>query len=207
MMYPANLARMIPTLAGLTLELVPHCASVRPADWPGDPIARPLAETGHRQAVDLATRIGTDVVAIWSSPMLRCIQTVRPLARAAGLPVEQLPELRDTQDFAEPRTWKHGILAPVAEPVAGAWAAGRGIRALLTIAEHHPGGRVVAASHGDLIPVLLSTLCAIYAVPPPSATPDRGGWWNLHFTPTALTITPRAPLLDEKRDGQQARCP
>jgi broad specificity phosphatase PhoE len=190
---------MIPTLDGLALELVPHCASVRPADWSGGPRERPLTETGHRQAADLATRIGSDVAAIWSSPMLRCIQTVQPLARATGLPVAHLPALGDTQDFAEPRTWKHGILAPVAEPLAGAWAAGRGLRAVLTIAQHHPDGRVVAASHGDLVPVLLSALCATYAVPPPDAVPDRGGWWTLHFTPTTLTITPHAPLLDEPR--------
>ncbi|BCJ38401.1 hypothetical protein Athai_59040 [Actinocatenispora thailandica] len=186
---------MIPTLDGLTLDLVPHCASVQPSDWPGAHDERPLTEAGHQQAVALASRIGAGIAAIFSSPMLRCLQTVQPLADATGLPIERLPELRDTEDFGEPRAWKDGFLAPVSGPVAGAWAAGRGLRAVLTIAHRVPGRRVVATSHGDLIPVLLSTLCATYEVPPPAVLPDRGGWWTLHFTGATIGVTPHAPLL------------
>jgi broad specificity phosphatase PhoE len=192
---------VIPTLDGHILELVPHCASVRPADWSGDHSERPLTQAGHQQAATLADRIGPDVAAICSSPMLRCMHTVQPLARATGLPIEQLPELRDTQDFGEPRTWKHGPLAPIADPVAGAWAAGRGLRALLTIAERHPGSRVVAASHGDLIPILLAMLCASYEVAAPEVGPDRGGWWTLRFGDATVGLTAHASLVGDRPLG------
>jgi broad specificity phosphatase PhoE len=39
------------------------------------------------------------------------------------------------------------------------------MRAVALIMDAHPGGRVVAASHGDVIPVLLATLSNSFAIP------------------------------------------
>ena len=73
--------------------------------------------------------------------------------------------------------------------VSGARAAGRMLRAVSVMMAAHPGGRVVAASHGDVIPVLLSTLSGAFAV---DSQPwvGRGGWYTLRFAPGELTVTP-----------------
>lgn len=173
---------------GLTLELVPHSASVSPERWTGDHAIRPLSEAGHQQAKELVETMGTDVDAIYSSPALRCLQTVQPLARAAGLPIVELVELLDTKEFAEPHEWTQGIFKPVREAIGGGWAAGHGLRALVTMAESHPGGRVVAASHGDIIPTFFAMLCAVNDVPLPKV-PQRGGWYTVRFAEGSFTIT------------------
>lgn len=172
----------------LTLELVPHCASVRPRKWTGEHSVRPLSELGHQQAAALVAALGTDIEAIYSSPALRCIQTVQPLAQATGLPIVELPELLDTQGFAEPAQWTQQLFKPVDQEIGGAWAAGHGIRALATIARQYPDKRAVAASHGDIIPALLAMLCAAFDVPLPKM-PERGGWHTIHIKDDRCTIT------------------
>src|SRR5215469_6181097 len=170
-------------LDSFVLELVPHCASVPPDGWNGDHLIRPLTDVGMRQAESLAAALGTDVGAIYSSPALRCRQTVKPLADATALPVFELAELLDTRQFAEPVEWTERTFLPIAQPVGGAWTAGLGLRALMTIAGQHPGSRVVAASHGDIIPVFVAMLCAWRGVPLP-AVADRGGWYTIRFAPS-----------------------
>jgi broad specificity phosphatase PhoE len=71
----------------LTVELIPHCTSVNRDGWVGSHDVRPLAELGMWQAAALVTAIGSGVEGIYSSPTVRCRQTVEPLAAAAGLPV------------------------------------------------------------------------------------------------------------------------
>ena len=173
---------------GFVLELVPHCASVRPEGWADDHDVRPLSELGHQQAKALVEALGTDVEAIYSSPALRCLQTVEPLAEATGLPIVELVELRDARGFVEPRQWTHGIFEPVADAVGGGWAGGRGLRALMTMARRHPRGRVVACSHGDIIPVFLAMLCGANDVPLPTV-PGRGGWYSVRFDAGSFTVT------------------
>jgi broad specificity phosphatase PhoE len=86
----------------LTIELIPHCTSVTRDGWAGSHDVRPLAELGMRQAEALVAVIGSDVDGIYSSPAMRCRQTVGPLAVAAGLPVHDLAELYEAGDFGEP---------------------------------------------------------------------------------------------------------
>jgi len=164
----------------MILELVPHCESTSPQGWTGDHDLRPLTETGHQQAQALASALGTGIDAIYSSPALRCLQTVQPLAEALGRPIVEMPELLETRRFAEPRAWTEGGFQPIAQAVGGAWTAGRAFRAMTAIARKHPGRRVVACTHGDVIPALLAMLCGAYeaALPP---LPARGGWYTLRF--------------------------
>lgn len=173
---------------GFSLDLIPHCASVRPEAWTGDHDIRPLSELGHQQARALAGALGTGMDAIYSSPALRCVQTVQPLAQAAGLPIVELAELLETRGFAEPHQWTQGIYRPIAAAIGGGWAAGHGLRALVTMARHHPGGRVVASSHGDIIPAFFAMLCAVSDVPLPS-WPGRGGWYTVRFDGASFTVT------------------
>ncbi|MEV4179537.1 histidine phosphatase family protein [Nonomuraea sp. NPDC049709] len=180
---------MIP--GDFVLELVPHCASVPREGWAGDHDLRPLSEQGRRQAEALVPALGTGIDAIFSSPALRCGQTVRPLAAAAGRPVEALDTLAESGGFTQPPDWVHGVLAPMGGAVGGAYATGRMLRAVATMSARHPGRRVVAASHGDVIPVLLATLCAFCEAPPPALV-GRGGWYTLRFDHHTVTITSRS---------------
>jgi 8-oxo-dGTP diphosphatase len=179
---------MVSFPADLTLELIPHCASVPPQGWAGDHLVRPLTELGLQQAQALVEAVGIDVDAIYSSPALRCLQTIGPLARVAGQDIIQLAELLDTQDFAEPQRWTQDVYPFIAGPVGGSWSAGCGLRALLVVARGHEGGRVVAASHGDIIPAFLAMLCAAFGVPLPRV-PVRGGWYTLRFASDTFTVT------------------
>ncbi len=186
---------MMSIFDGFTLELVPHCASVPPDGWTGDHDVRPLTEVGHRQASALADDMPRGLDGIYSSPALRCLQTIWPLARAAGHPVTTLPGLRDTQQFAAPRQWTLGTFQPIGQAIGGSWAAGSALRALTVMARRHEGGRAVAASHGDIIPAFLAMLCASCAVPVPvPGWPGRGGWYTLRFgaESVAITMTPSA---------------
>jgi 8-oxo-dGTP pyrophosphatase MutT (NUDIX family)/phosphohistidine phosphatase SixA len=78
------------------LYVVRHAkAGVREA-WSGPDEERPLTRRGRKQALRLIDRFrGLDIQRILSSPFVRCIQTVEPLAEARWLPVEVATELRE----------------------------------------------------------------------------------------------------------------
>ena len=74
--------------------LVRHAHAGSKAEWDGPDQARPLSETGRRQAAGLVDRLRRyPVHRILSSPAERCLQTVRPLARLRGLAVEETDAL------------------------------------------------------------------------------------------------------------------
>jgi 8-oxo-dGTP diphosphatase len=175
----------------LTIELIPHCTSAPRDGWTASHDVRPLAGLGMRQAEALAAVIGTGVDGIYSSPAVRCRQSVAPLAAAAGLPVHDLAELYEAGDFGEPAAGQVPEL--MARALGGAWAAGRMLRAVTLMRDAHPGGRAAAASHGDVIPVLLATLSSTFVIPRPPHV-ARGGWYTLQFTPDGLTVTPHDPV-------------
>jgi 8-oxo-dGTP diphosphatase len=178
----------------LTVEQIPHCTSVPRGGWVGSHDVRPLAELGLRQADALVAAVGTDVDGIYSSPAARCRQTVGPLAAAAGLEVRDLAELYEAGDFSEPTAADPGGKSELmAHAVGGAWAAGRMLRAIAIMAEAHPGGRVAAASHGDVVPAVLASLASAYEVTWPRHV-GRGGWYTLRFTAGDVDITAHNPV-------------
>src|SRR5262245_33307409 len=68
--------------------------------WDGADEARPASKNGRRQAVALADRLETEgVSALISSPALRCIQTVEPLADRLGLKIEIDDRLAEGSPF------------------------------------------------------------------------------------------------------------
>lgn len=153
--------------------LVPHCISVPRDGWVGSHDHRPLSDAGHEQARALVAAIGP-VDAVYSSPALRCVQTVQRLADAAGRPVNLLPELYETDDFREPAEWVGGVYAPMGQAISGAWVAGRALAALKRL----PAGRVVVCSHGDVIPPVLALLAGASGRPLPPVV-KRGSWHEL----------------------------
>ena len=78
------------------LHMVRHADAGNRMAWVGDDFQRPLDEFGQMQAeaigVELASR---PVRRILSSPAVRCVDTVEPLGRALGLPVETVDELAE----------------------------------------------------------------------------------------------------------------
>jgi phosphohistidine phosphatase SixA len=73
----------------VTSVLLRHAAAGHRAHWDGDDFHRPLDAEGRRQAaalVELLRPLG--VRRVVSSPYVRCLETVRPLAAALEVPVE-----------------------------------------------------------------------------------------------------------------------
>jgi 8-oxo-dGTP diphosphatase len=69
--------------------LVRHAHAGKKSTWHGDDLARPLSAQGRRAALDLADRLGSHPLGrLLSSPAERCLQTVQPLGRRLGRPVE-----------------------------------------------------------------------------------------------------------------------
>lgn len=78
------------------LLLVRHAKAGRREAWADDDRLRPLSPKGHRQADGLVAQLaGYRIDRILTSPLVRCLQTVEPLARARGLTIEERPELTE----------------------------------------------------------------------------------------------------------------
>ncbi|HET9724279.1 MAG TPA: NUDIX hydrolase [Actinomycetota bacterium] len=72
-----------------TAYLVRHGKCGSRSNWTEDDRLRPLSKAGRRQAEALVKAFrGLDVQRAISSPYVRCVQTIRPLALDRGLPVE-----------------------------------------------------------------------------------------------------------------------
>ena len=69
--------------------LVRHALAGDADAWDGDDRVRPLDKTGRRQASGLVDLLADfELERIVSSPYLRCVQTVEPLAQARALQIE-----------------------------------------------------------------------------------------------------------------------
>ncbi len=125
----------------------------------------PLSDCGHRQAACVPAFFeGIAIDAVYSSDLSRAVDTVRPLADSRSLPVITDRDLREVyagewegMQFtdlparypAEYVIWTTDIgSARCTGGESMAEAAARVDAALRRIAERHPDGTVVAASHG-----------------------------------------------------------
>lgn len=80
--------------------VVRHAKAGSRQGWDGPDEERPITRRGRKQAARLVGRFrGVEVARVLSSPFLRCVQTVEPLARSRGLPVELAPELAEGVDL------------------------------------------------------------------------------------------------------------
>jgi 8-oxo-dGTP diphosphatase len=114
----------------LTIYLVRHAKAGDRTAWPGPDCERPLSKPGRQQAHRLGKRLGeVGATTLVSSPSLRCVQTLEPLAERAGLPIV----IDDRLDEGAP-------FEPVLELLAGL-AKG-----------------AVLCSHGDVIPETIDAL-------------------------------------------------
>jgi broad specificity phosphatase PhoE len=127
---------------------------------------RPLTELGREQAHALANLVATeDVEAIYSSPLIRALETARIVAARTGLDVTARDDLQEV----DTGSWSGLSRAEVQERfpegferwIAGGsgWEDGesydemaeRVLGALKEIAAAHPAGRLLIISHGGPI--------------------------------------------------------
>lgn len=117
--------------AAVPVYLVRHAHAGSRAAWSGDDDQRPLSPTGKRQTDALLQRLGgLRVGCVVSSPSLRCVETVQPLARSLGVEVDMRKELYEGADADD---------------------------ALALLMELAPSDPAVC-THGDLIPKLIRRL-------------------------------------------------
>ena len=101
---------------GREVLLIRHARAGERAQWQGDDKLRPLDARGREQALRLVAALaGLPIERVVSSPALRCVQTVEPLAAARGLVVEPLEELAEDE---QERAGAELVRALAGEPVA-----------------------------------------------------------------------------------------
>lgn len=149
----------------LTVLLVRHAESVAPGTSGLDEYTRPLTAKGIRDAERLSESLApTRLDAVYSSPYLRARQTVEPIAKARGLAVETIDDLRERMinlpDWPAQlrRSWSDFDYAP-AGGESNREAQARVVRVLDEIRGRHRSGDVVMlASHGNLIALALNAM-------------------------------------------------
>jgi len=167
--------------------------------WKQDQDVRPLSDLGRRQADMVCDALSAEPVdALYSSAALRCRQTIEPLVRRFGLPITTLAGLHETDEWLPPLLWRNDRFG-ANDPVGGAYAAGLAMHALETIRAEYRSGRVVACTHGDVLPSLIVYLIGAHGLELPAPNPTRGGWYTLRFQDGAVEalhhdVLPNFPL-------------
>lgn len=136
-----------------TVLVVRHTHAGDRPGWNGNDRLRPLSEFGHGQASALVPHLAPWRVArIVTSPLVRCVQTIEPMATALDLPVETDERLAEG---------------------ASSWQ----VQSLLR--ECMPG--TVLCSHGDVIGTLVRDLSDRGIVDPDRMEWDKGSTWALRL--------------------------
>jgi 2,3-bisphosphoglycerate-dependent phosphoglycerate mutase len=154
----------------VSVLLVRHAEPVRPGQGNFAENERPLTERGHRDAAELAESLASGLAdarvrAVISSPYLRAIQTVEPIARRLGIEVEIVGDFRerllspsdDLPDWRKhlERSWRdfdHAL--PGGE--SGRAAQARILSVFENLRMKFPSGTLVLGSHGNLIGLALN---------------------------------------------------
>jgi len=82
-----------------TIHLIRHAKAKNRQTWEEPDHLRPLTKRGLREARAIAARLGEEQLArLVSSPFVRCVQTLEPLAVALDLPIETTDALEEGAD-------------------------------------------------------------------------------------------------------------
>ncbi len=112
------------------IYLVRHAKAGERRVWEGDDEARPLSKHGWKQSEAIAERLADKGAAsLYSSPYVRCMQTLEPLAQRLGVEIEEDRRLYEGEPF-EP------VLELLGDVATGA----------------------VLCSHGDIVPEVIQAL-------------------------------------------------
>jgi 8-oxo-dGTP diphosphatase len=127
-----------------------HARAGSRSHWEQDDRIRPLSKSGIKQAEALVSvLVPYPISAVFSSPYLRCVQTVEPLARARRLAVTETASL----------------------------AEGAGLRGALRFIEDTKLGDSVLCTHGDVVQELLDDLIRRRVVKESQGGLDKGSIW------------------------------
>jgi 8-oxo-dGTP diphosphatase len=156
----------------LIIDLVRHMKAKNRAKWTEDDLDRPLSKLGRLQAEMHAGVMAEHepIVALYTSPALRCRQTLRPLAELLGLELRIEPLLAETHRFA---SLPIGAVNPLLSMLQGA---------------HRDGGRVVACSHADTIPAFIDSLKGRTLEGSPTLIKGFGGWYRVRVTGDSVDV-------------------
>jgi 8-oxo-dGTP diphosphatase len=114
----------------LTIYFVRHAKAGDRSSWTGPDSERPLSKAGRRQAQHLGKRLAAvGATTLVSSPYVRCVQSLEPLAERTRLPIAIDERLTEGAPF-------EGVLELLAGLAGGA----------------------VLCSHGDVIPDVIDAL-------------------------------------------------
>lgn len=94
----------------MALLVVRHAHAGERSGWTDDDRLRPLSEKGRRQAVELGDLLAVHRPArVLSSPAVRCMTSVEPLADRLGLKVEQDERLLEGAGTADVASLLHEV--------------------------------------------------------------------------------------------------
>jgi len=142
-----------------TFYVVRHAKAGSRERWTGDDRKRPLTKKGIKQAQDLVDVLAPyPVASIFSSPYLRCVQTVQPIAKRLRLKVEQSVSL----------------------------AEGHGLAGLHEFLDDDDLDNAVLCTHGDIMWELVEDLVRRKSVRAGEGGFDKGSTWVLHVDGTKI---------------------
>src|SRR5690242_18061870 len=108
----------------MPIYVVRHAKAGDRGEWEGDDRLRPLTKSGRRQAEELAAWLKKEPIdAMLSSPFVRCLQTLEPLAEQRKLPIKSRKDLEE----------------------------GSGGESIIRMVAEFKGRNVVLCTHGDVV--------------------------------------------------------
>ena len=148
----------------MTVYLVRHAKAGDRDTWREDDRLRPLSSRGHVQARALVELLNDATFdRILSSPYVRCMETVVPIAGLRGMPVEPVEELTE------------------AAPLDGA----------IALVRKHTIPGAVMCMHGDVLPMLLDYYEAAGVDIPAEREWPKGCVWTLDTDNTGEVVRAR----------------
>jgi len=158
------------------VELVRHAKAYPREQWWGKAEReRPLTKSGFVQSRRLALLLHGQgpIDGCYSSPFVRCVQTLEPLAELVGVKIVLEPGLGEATTL------------PVHDGgdgwVVSAWLGGRAVAIIDRVVSEHAGGRIVLCSHGDVIPAVMALLVGRDDVNLDDVRCRKGGRFTLEF--------------------------
>jgi 8-oxo-dGTP diphosphatase len=134
------------------LYFVRHAKAGSRSHWVGDDHLRPLSKKGFKQAEKLIEVFGPHRVSgVFTSPYLRCVQTIEPLAAARRLEVQETPRL----------------------------AEGSGLDSALRLASELKLDDAILCTHGDVVWELVEYLVERRIVKASQRGFDKGSTWRV----------------------------
>ncbi len=145
-----------------TVLLVRHARAGQRDSFVGNDSDRPLDQKGIRQSVALAEQLWVfGPGGVSAAPLLRCRQTVQPLAARLGLAIEEEPVLSEAGYYSDPAAARRRVVELAIRGGAG--------------------GPLAVCSQGGVIPGVIRSLASRAGLTLPTTATPKGCLWVLSF--------------------------